>query len=283
MTVQAAETLYRQEMIATFEARKSLLLDTVTTEAMIKGLTATFLVSGSGNATAVTRGQNGRIPSRTNSNTQVPITLSEWHDKVELTSFDIFASQGDQRAAMQRESVGTINRKIDNQIITELATGTVNTGTATTASMALVTRALTILQVNKVQWDNSVFGLISPAFLGYLQNIPAFASADYVETRTLPKNDGAWADMPRVKHWMGVNWIMSPDVPGVATNAEKCFMYHKSAIGYAMQSGGMKTAIGYDSADDFSWARATIFSGCDLLQNSGVVVMNHDGSAFAAA
>lgn len=281
--VAAAQIQYRQEMIATFEVRKSLLLDTVTTEAVIKGNQATFLVTGSGSATAVTRGVNGRIPARQNSNTQTTATLSEWHDVVEMTGFDIFASQGNQRAAMQMESVGTINRKIDSQILTELATGTVNTGTATTASEALAIKSLTILQNNQVPWDNNVFAIISPAFNGYLLQLSSYASADFVSSRPLVTNDNGWSDMPKMKQWLGVNWIVHPSVSGVGTNAEKCFMFHKSAIGYAMETGGMKTAIGYDDRDDFSWARATVFSGCELLQNSGVVVMNHDGSAYVSS
>lgn len=283
MTVAAAQIQYRQEMISTFEVRRSILLDTVTTEAVIKGNQATFLVTGSGSASAVTRDVNGRIPARSNANTQTTVTLQEWHDVVEMTSFNIFASQGDQRSAMQKESVGTINRKINEQILTELATGTVNTGTATTASQALVTRALTILQNGAIPWDNNIYGVISPAFNGYLLAVDSYANADFVETRPIPRNDMAWNDMPKAKQWLGVNWIVCPQVSGLGTAAEKCFMFHKSALGYAMNTGGMETEVGYEGKDAYSWARATIYSGVELLQNSGVVVMNHDGSAFVAA
>ena len=55
---------YRDEFIHGFEQQISLLRDTVTTEAVIKGNEAIFLVSDSGSATAVTRGVNGLIPAR---------------------------------------------------------------------------------------------------------------------------------------------------------------------------------------------------------------------------
>lgn len=281
--VAAAQTLYRQEMIKTFEVRKSLLLDTTTKEMQRTGNQAVFLVNGSGGATATTRGVNGRIPARSNANTQVPVTLSEWHDKAEMTGFDIFASQGDQRSALQVESMGVINRKIDSQIITELNTGTLGTGAAVTASEDLVLKSITILQNNAIPWDRRIIGLITPAFHAYLLKIDSFRSADYVEIRPMPKNDGAWMDMPNVRHWAGVNWIVHPSLPGVGTNAEKCFMYHTSAIGYACDAADIKTEIGYNSEDDYSWCRSAIYSGCELLQNSGVVVMNHDGSAFVAS
>lgn len=281
MSVAAAQIQYRQEFIKTFEVRKSLLLETVTTDAVIKGNQATFLVNGSGDASAKTRGVNGLIPARSNVNTQVPVTLSEWHDLVEMTGFDIFASQGDQRSAMQVESTGTINRKINDQILAELNTGTVTTGTAATASEALVLKAKTKLQNAKVPWDRNLYAVISPAFEAYLLQIASYASTDYVDIKPMVGGGAAWDDTPRMRHWLGVNWIMYPEVPGVGTSAEKCFMYHKSAVGYAMNTGGIMTDIGYDGKQMISHARASIYSGSELLKNSGVVVMNHDGSAYA--
>ncbi|KKL86429.1 hypothetical protein LCGC14_1944790 [marine sediment metagenome] len=56
MTVDAAQIQYRQQFIKAFEQRQSLLRFTATTEAVIKGNTATFLVAGSGTDAAVTRG-----------------------------------------------------------------------------------------------------------------------------------------------------------------------------------------------------------------------------------
>jgi hypothetical protein len=99
--VTAAQIQFRDEFIASFERRQSVLRDTVTTEAVIKGNQATFLVSGSGGARASRRGANGYIPARQNDNTQITVTLEEAHDLVRHTNFDIFASQGDQRLIMQ--------------------------------------------------------------------------------------------------------------------------------------------------------------------------------------
>jgi hypothetical protein len=60
----AYQTQYRQEFVTGFEQHQSLLRDTVTTEAEIKGNVAVFLVADSGGAAAVTRGINGLIPAR---------------------------------------------------------------------------------------------------------------------------------------------------------------------------------------------------------------------------
>ncbi|HEX9412102.1 MAG TPA: hypothetical protein VF916_01235, partial [Ktedonobacterales bacterium] len=101
MSDTAFQTQYRQEFIAQFEQRQSLLRDVCTTEAVIKGNTATFLVAGTGGAIAVTRGVNGLIPARADNLAQQSATLAEWHDLVRKTNFNIFASQGNQRAIMQ--------------------------------------------------------------------------------------------------------------------------------------------------------------------------------------
>lgn len=79
MAESAFQQQYRQELVATFEEGTSWLRQTTVTEAVIKGNQATFLVAGSGDASAVTRGINGLIPARADDMTQLTATLTEWH------------------------------------------------------------------------------------------------------------------------------------------------------------------------------------------------------------
>jgi hypothetical protein len=284
MSDTAFQIQYRQEFIAGFEQNQSLLRDSVTTEAVVKGNQATFLVADSGGAEAVTRGVNGLIPARADNLSQPVATLVEWHDLVRKTSFNIFASQGNQREIMQKTSMAVVNRKIDSDIITELNTGTVNTGTAVTASIALFTKAQAILQNAGVPWDSNITALVTPAFMAYMRQTKEFSSAEYVGgKKPWESGDPNWRDKPIAYFWMGVVWIVHPHLPGKTTNAEKCFLYHKSAIGHAVNSAGIQSPVGYDEEQDYSWARCSIDMGSQLLQNSGVVVMNHDGSALVAA
>lgn len=275
MAESAFQTQYRQEFIAGFEQKQSLVRQTVTTETEIKGNAAVFLVADSNSATATTRGLNGLIPARADNLTQNTCTLAEWHDKVRKTGFNIFASQGDQRSIMQMTTMGVINRKIDSDIITELNTGTQDTGAAQTASLSLAMYGLTILGNNSVPLDGNISALITPAFYAYLMQTKEFASVDYV-------NNKPFEGMLTMFRWANVNWIVHPNLPGKGTSAEKCFMYHRDAIGHAVNTGGISTAIGYEEEDDYSFCRASVYMGSKLLQNSGVVVLNHDGSAFAA-
>lgn len=283
MADYAFQEQFRQETIAAFEVGVSLVRDTTTNEPVMKGNQATFLVAGSGGATAKTRGVNGLIPARGNDLTQTTITLVEWHDLARVTDFNVFASQGDQRSIMQRTTVEVLNRKIDDDIITELNTGTVNTGTAAQASLSMALHAKTILGNNDVPFDGNIFALITPAFEAYLLQVAEFSNADYVDMRPIPSGQTSFANTPKAWRWLGVTWIVHPALPGAGTTAEKCFMYHRRAIGHAVDMRNLRTAVGYDDEQDYSYCRASCYMGTELLQNSGVIVMNHDGSAFAAA
>lgn len=279
MAETAFQTAYRQEFIAGFEIRQSLLRSAATTEAVIKGNSAIFLVADSNGASAVTRGVNGLIPARADNLSQNTCTLYEQHDLVRKTGFNVFGSQGDQRRIMQQTSMGVLNRKIDSDILSALGDGTNDTGTAATASLALVMKARAILGNAEVptEEEDHMFAVVSPAFEAYMMQVSAFTSADFVDVK--PFNGPA----RRFRRWAGCNWIVHPNVSGVGTNAEKCFMFHRNAIGHAINMGDLQSVVGYDEEQDYSYARTTGYMGAKLLQNSGVVVMNHDGSAYVAA
>lgn len=282
MADTAYQTQYRQEFIAGFEIMESRLRSAVTTEAVIKGNTAQFLVADSNGATAVTRGVNGLIPARADNLTQTSATLAEWHDKVRKTGFNIFASQGDQRRIMQQTTMGVINRKIDSDIIAQLDTASNTTGNAATGSLSLVAKAQAILGNADVpiEDEDDIFGLITPSFRAYLMQTTEFGSGDYVEVKPFA---GA---AKKYFRWMGVNWIVHPNLTGAGTSSEKCYMFHRHAIGHAVDKNdvnGMKTAVGYDEEDDYSFCRATVFMGSKLLQQGGIVQILHDGSAYVAS
>lgn len=282
MAETATQIQYRQEMILGFEQRQTLLRDAVTTEAVIKGASATFLVGDSNGDEAVTRGTNGLIPSRADNLNQYSASLVEWHDLRKKTRYNIFAGQGDQTALMQKNTMAVLNRKIDADILTELNTATNDTGTAVPASVGLLLKAQAILGQLEVPFDGNIWAVISPGFRAYLMQTTEFASADYVTRRPFDGAQTSWADQPGFYRWMEMNIIVHPNVPGVGTNAEKCFVFHKNSIGHAADVSGMDNQIGYDAEQDYSWARASIFMGSKLLQNNGIVVINHDASAFTA-
>lgn len=282
MSDTAFQTQFRDEFIAGFEQHTSLLRESVTTEVMVKGNQATFLVADSGGATAVTRGTDGRIPGRPDNLNQYTATLQEWHDVPERTGFNLFASQGDGRRIMQMTAMGVINRKIDQDILAALANGTNHWGSAQIATLASVLRAKTILGVNAVPNDGRITAVVSPAFIAYLHMIKEFANANYVSKKPIDSGEVFWKDQPGYYTWLGVKWIEHPYIVGVGTSSEACYMYHETSIGHAAPSDQIQTYADYDKRHDLSYCRCTAYMGSKLLQNSGIVLMPHDGSAFAA-
>lgn len=283
MADTAFQTQYRQEFIAGFEQNVSLLRETVTTEAVFKGNEAVFLVVDSGGATAVTRGVNGLITARADNNEQNTCTLGEWHDLVRKTGFNIFASQGNQRMIMQMTSMGVMNRKVDDQIITELDTATVTVGGASqTPTVSLFQNGRVKLSNASVPWDSNITFLCQPSYLAFLEQAPEFSNAEYVDVRPYSGSDQnpSWRDKPMAYRWRNTLIIEHPNLPGKATASEKSFLYHKSAIGHAANTGGISTAVGYNDEQDYSYARTSCFMGAKMLQTAGVVEFTSDGTIY---
>lgn len=279
MADTAFKTQYRDETIAVFEQGRSFLMDTASKESVINGSSATFLTAGTGGREAVTRGVNGLIPSNADDLTQTVATLTEWHDKPRRTKFNIFASQGNGRLIMQQNTIKVINRKADQIMLGALGGATNDTGAAVTGSLNLVMKSRAILGNAEVdiEEEDNMFAVITPAFEAYLMQIKEFASTDYVDVKPFV------GPARRMRRWAGTNWIVHPRMAGRGTNAEICFMFHRAALGFAIDTAGMDVSAGYNEEDSYYWARCSAFMGAALLQNSGVVVMNHDGSAFVAA
>lgn len=178
---------------------------------------------------------------------------------------------------MQLASVAVLNRNIDAVIIAQLDSATSNTGTATTANLPMVIHARSILGNNAVPlWEeDNMFAVITPAFEGYLMQATEFSSADYVEVKPFS------GPAKQMRRWMGVNWFVHPSLTGKATSSEKCYMFHRNAIGHAANTAEMDVRVDYDPKQDLSWSRASLFHGSVLLQQTGIVQMLHDGSAYA--
>ncbi len=172
--------------------------------------------------------------------------------------------------------VYVLNRQIDQDIIGALNTGTNNLGSAVPASLALVVRAkahLALQDVDVTEEDN-LFFVATPGFEAYLMQIPEFAAAQYVTVTPLT------GPARRFRRWAGFNWVFHPHLPGAGTSSEQCFAFHRAAIGHAVNTGEMDVRAGFNEENAYYWARSSIFMGSSLLQNSGVLVVNHDGSKY---
>lgn len=277
MSVEAAVTQYRQSVVDAFAEGTSFTRAMCTKEVMRNGLNCTFLVSGSSTDAAVTRGVNGEIPYNNPTNTQVTATLAEYHAPYKLTGFNVFASQGDQKAVMRKESVKTINRKIDTLVLAELANATIDTGTSAPVSNAMIQNAIAALGNNAVpvEEEDNMFCIGSPSMRSYLMQMPEYTNSDYVDVKAY---NGAIVKMRR---WAGINWAFTSLISGNATSTELCYLFHRSALGLAVGLDEGSVQIGYDAEQDYSWSRASVYIAPKILQNSGIVQIKHNGAASA--
>ena len=178
---------------------------------------------------------------------------------------------------MQQTTRKVLNRRIDADIIAQLDTATNNLGAATTFSLGIAAKASVTLGEAEVAVEeiDKMWAVCSPAVRGYIMQLPEATKIDYVDMKMLV------GPTRRVMRWAGFNWIFHPNLTGVGTNSEKCYFYHRDAVGSAFDSGeGLNIAIGYDDEQDYSYARASSFTGSKLLQQSGIVQFLHDASAI---
>ena len=271
---------YRREFIAVFNQSVSLLKDRATPESMDMGRSAVFDVTAVGGRMAQ-RSIDGRIPRTNVSDTQVTCTLQEHVKKFEVTDFEAFTSQSDERAKMNHRILESVNQEIDFNFITELANAS-NSFSATAAPITLdtATRAIATLAANQVPINaQDVTWVVSPFLEAKLQNIKGYASQEYVLGRPLVDGGNQYQNQVMVKRWLNVTWIVHPNLPGVGSASCATYLWHRRAIGQAMPTSQIKYGAGYDDQDHYHYASATLKAATKILQQPGILKFLHNDLA----
>lgn len=286
MSIQA-QTIYKDQFIAGFERRQSVLRQAVTTDTENRGGSVVFLVAtsgASGGRSAVTRGSDGLIPASDDSQSQVTVTFAEDHDLVRRTGFDIFKAQGNQLDIMRMNGMAVINRKMDARIIAAAEATTVDLGAQGTMSKTVANKIATKLRNAFVGEDlaGMIFSIITPAAWSYLTDVSSFSNSQYVNfgNGEPPVVEGIPV-IGRWKHWMGINWAEHSGLTGIGTATATCLAWHKAALGHAIAPGGIDAKIDRNEEHDYSFARHSAYNGAKLLQNAGVVKFTHDDSGLS--
>jgi hypothetical protein len=273
------QTIYKNEFVDAFEQKQSWLRGLTTTEGEVKGNQFVWPLKQT-TAQAVERASNGEIPVQADNQTSVTGTLKEYHYLTRKTNFNIFGSSVDQRKWMQEDSIRGTNKLCDQLILAQLMTGTNNSGTAAALTAGIAVASVAALFANYVPNDGELFGLLTPKAWAQLMRVKEFTSGDWLgwDTKEFPFMSGV-----RAKEWLGVKWIMAPFLSGVGTSSAKCVIWHKYAIGHAINQGELSTMVDYNSEQDYSWARTSTYQGSKLLRNEGVYIINHDDTATIPA
>lgn len=252
----------------------------VSKRSIARGSSVVILTASTGGRSAVTRASNGRIPGASDSLTQTTVTLTEAYDKDMQYGFDMFAAQSNLQEIMRANNMIVMKKAQDLAILAQADTATQATNTTgQTATVDMWDTAKVILGNNGVDFAlGEVYAVVSHAFFSYLRRAPEFSSADYVDVKPY-----AGAASRKMLVWDGITIIRSSLLTGVTTSSEKCYMFHRNALAYAYDPGMIDIVGEYVPEDDYSYSRAKIYHGAKLLQNTGIVQMLHDGSAYTAA
>lgn len=270
---------YTADVHEAFQRRGSFLRNAVRQKNSIIGESTTFQKVGKG--TATTKARHGAIPPMNQDHTPITCTLSDryagdWVDKLDEARTNI-----DERMVIANGGAFAIGRAIDNDILTVADGTTQSVVTITLTSKATVRDSLLTwvqaLNDNDVPDDGQRYAVVSPFVWSLALLLEEFSSADYVGPDGLPYTQAA----PREqmwKDWMGIKWKSHTGVPGHNTATEKNFLWHKTAIGYAM---------GADITPDITWHgdHAAHFvnhwfsGGACLIDDNGVIEANVDATA----
>lgn len=263
---------YRNQFVEDYQIGMPLLADRFTEETMTAGKSAVFDVHEITGRMSK-RSIDGRIPRRERSARQVTMTLEEFVDKEEITDFEKFISQSDERAKINRSLNTRAYDEMDFVVLNALAAAT-NEYQASAAPMthSLATNAVAKLGASKVPigatdltWITSTYGE------GKLQNITGYTSADYVNTRPLEAGGNQFSKERKIKNWVGAGWIVHPNLPGAGTSSCTNYIVHRRSVGLAKPTTGMKYEAGPIPGELAEYAVCGVVMCAGILQQVGIM------------
>lgn len=278
-------TSYEAKVHEVFQRRGAYLKDAVRMRPDVVGSTAVFNKIGKGIAT--TKARHGTITPMNQQHTAPSCTLvdfyaGDWVDKLDeskliMSERDVIASGG----AM------ALGRKVDDQIVTELDTTSQAAITLDVSGTSAAFKA-TAIQFAEAAWENDVpndgevYAVVSPRFWSQLMTVDQFMNADYVGADGQTFVQGPSIGKQRWKDWMNIKWKMQTGLPGAGTATSKSFIWHKSALGYAIAAAAGNIAGNEAVGADITWHgdRASHFvnhlmsgEAC-LIDDTGVIEGN---------
>jgi len=282
-------TSYEAKVHEVFQRQGSYLKDSVRLKDNVVGSTAVFQKIGKG--TATTKARHGTITPMNQTHTAPSVTLADfyagdWVDKLDEAKTNI-----NERDAIASGGAMALGRKVDDQITTVLDTTSQSTISITVTSKATV--LATALEFAEAAWandvpnDGQVYGVVSPRYWSQLMTVDQFQNSDYVGTDGQAFTAGPAVGRGKWKDWMGIKWKMQTGLPGAGTATSKCFIYHKTAVGYAMAASAGNIASNESVGADITWHgdRAAHFvnhmmsGNAVMIDDSAVIEGNLDDTA----
>lgn len=272
--------LYRREFVEAYNLGATFLADRFTDESMTMGRSAVFDVATLGGRMS-TRSIDGRIPRRSRSDTQITCTIDERVAKEEVTDFEAFTSQADERKKINRSIMISVNEEIDYHVLTELANASTSfSGAAAPITLDTATKVIATLSQNKVPIGaQDLTWIISPMMEAKLQTIQGYTSADYVTTKPLESGGNQYDGTRKIKSWLGAGWIVHPNLPNTGTSSCTTYLVHRRALGLAVPTNRIQYEFGRIPGELADCAVAGLMMGAKILQNAGILKFLHNDAA----
>lgn len=266
---------YSKETILAFNARTSLLLNTTHREFFARGLQAVFLVADSGKGYAQGRAPGGDIIPDNITTDQIFAQFDALFAKAEKPNEEIDFSQANWIKLMIDNTVSKMHRTNDKLILDALDLATTSTSVLTTITLETIAQCRQQLVTNYVPNDQNLTLACGPALFASLTSNTSFNNALYTSNspRQIDLAEPAWKDQPMEFKWQGMNIVQIPFVPfNSSTDVETNFIYHKNAIGSAVQMNQAQTAQMYNDIPNQKQVVVTPFLAANkILQDSGII------------
>ena len=285
-------TSYEAKVHEVFQRKGSYLREAVRLKTDVVGSTAVFQKIGKGVAT--TKARHGTITPMNQTHTAPSCTIADfyagdWVDKLDeaktnINERDVIASGGSM----------ALGRKVDDQINTVLDTTTQTTITLTVTSKAnILATAVEFAEAawaNDVPNDGEVYAVVTPRYWSQLMLTDQFSRSDWVGADGQVFKSGPSVGASKWKDWNGIKWKMQTGLPGAGTATANCFIWHKSAVGYAIAKSAGNVAGNEAVAADITWHgdRASHFvnhmmsgQAC-MIDDTGVIQGTLDDTAAIA-
>lgn len=285
-------TSYEAKVHEVFQRQGAYLKEAVRVKDNVVGSTAVFQKIGKGVAT--TKARHGTITPMNQTHTAPSCTLADfyagdWVDKLDEAKTNI-----NERDAIASGGAMALGRKVDDQITTVLDTTTQSVITLTVTSKAAI--LATAIEFAEAAWDNDVpndgevYAVVTPRYWSQLMLLEQFNRSEFVQANGMTFTTGPSVGKGKWKDWMGIKWKMQTGLPGAGTATAKCFIWHKTALGYAVAASAGNVAGREAVGADITWHgdRAAHFvnhmmsgQAC-MIDDTGVIEGNLDDTAAIA-
>jgi hypothetical protein len=226
-----------------FQREGGYLRSTVRMKTGIVGRSTTFQRAGKGVAT--TKARHGVITPMNQDHTAIECMIEDFYAADYVDNLDEAKTNIDERMVIARGGAWALGRKVDDQILTTLATSANTPVTWTVTSKAEIFKgALEIVSAIfalDVPNDGNVWAVVTPKQWARLGLVDQFASSDWVDASGRVFTNGIPTG-GKAKSWLGVNWMMHTGVSGFGTASATGMVWHKQAVGYATGAHAMNRA-----------------------------------------